>query len=306
MNATRERLKALARLFMRTMVRLRLLWIFPSDPRVLETHAGAAFRKKKRLCVFAGFSRASRIEDYVLYNLESLRREGFDIVFVTTSEKIEKNDLERLIKLCVRILRRANVGYDFGSWKAGLFDAGINYHDYDQLLLTNDSYYGPLYPWKRVLPEARTDLYGITDSYGIAYHLMSYFVLYNRRVLHSPDFERNWKGVRMVPTLLKTLIIYAYEVGICQKFQKAGFSASAYCTEREFFKRLPQHQQLFNRTIIVHRFWRELIEKMHCPTLKVDTFWRVLPGDISWRKVLKKTDFPIKLIDAHQKHLSRR
>jgi lipopolysaccharide biosynthesis protein len=305
MSRLRAQLKSVARLLMRTMVRLRLLWVFSTDARVLEKFVGAPPGKKKRLCIFASFSRHSRLEDYVFNNLASLQKQGFAIVFVTTSEKMQADDLARLKALCSHVLRRANTGYDFGSWKAGLLSADIDYRDYDQLLLTNDSYYGPLYPWKQVLAKAKTDLYGITDSYGIAYHLMSYFVLYNRKALHSAEFLKYWSGVRMIPTLLKTLIIYAYEVDMCQKFQRRGFTVSAYCSERELFDALPKHQHLFNKTIIVHRFWRELIETLRCPILKVDVFWRVLPGDSSWRGVIEKTGYPVRLIDAHQKNLSR-
>ena len=293
----RAKLKAAARFLMRALVRLRLLWIFPRDPGVIENYSGANTRDKKRLCVFASFSLAGRVADYVFYNLSELQNAGFDIVFVTTSRQLHPEDLAKLRHICLRTLRRENIGYDFGSWKAGLFYSGINYREFDQVLLTNDSYYGPLFPWQQVLAQAHSDLYGITDSYGIAYHLMSYFVLYNKPVLHSADFERNWQSVRMVPTLLKTLIIYAYEVGMSQKFQKAGFSIAAYCPERRLFEKMPQHSHLFNKTIIVHSFWRELIEQLHCPILKVDTFWRVLRGDNSWRQVVKKTGFPLKLIE---------
>ena len=220
----------------------------------------------------ASFSATGDVADYVLHNLNSLRAAGFDVVFVTTGAKISAADLASLSKICVRVLRRENTGYDFGSWKAGLFEAGVDLKDFNQLLLTNDSYYGPLHPWLPVLAKANTDLYGITDSYGIAYHLMSYFVLYNEEILHSKQFSNYWQDVRMIPTFLKTLIIYAYEVGLSQKFQKDGFSISAYCPEKSLFDTMPENLHLFGQTITVHRFWRELIENMHCPILKVDVF----------------------------------
>lgn len=288
---------------MRQMVRFRLIKLFSANPRVAERHLFSQNSGKTRLCVFASFSKMSEVEDYVFANLEALRDFGFDIAFVTTANRIQNADLERLARLCMCVMRRENTGYDFGSWKAGILHSGIDLKKYDQLLLTNDSYYGPLFPWQQALAVAKTDLYGITDSHGIAYHLMSYFVLYNKNILHSPEFLRAWQDVRMIPTILKTLVIYAYEVGMSQKFQQAGFSISAYCAEKELFERLPQHAHLFNQTIIVHRFWRELIELMHCPILKVDTFWRVFQGDTAWQTVLKETGYDTQLIERHQKRL---
>jgi hypothetical protein len=109
----------------------------------------------------------------------------------------------------------------------------------------------------------------------------------------------------MVPTILKTLIIYAYEVGMSQRFQKAGYSISAWCPERELFERLPSEKQLLGKTITVHRYWRELIEQLHCPILKTDTFWRVFRGDTEWKAVLGKTGYDLRLIETHQANVNR-
>lgn len=299
----KENLKRAARFLMRKFVQLRLLWLFPGNPRVLESYSGKASTGQRRLCVFASFSRKSKVEEYVYYNLIALNDVGFDIVFVTTSEKFYPADLQRLQNICLRTLRRRNTGYDFGSWKAGLFYAGIDYLEYDQLVLTNDSYYGPLYPWSGVLAQADSDIFGVTDSHGMAYHLMSYFVLYNRRALHSAEFRRYWRGVRMVPTILKTLIIYAYEVGMSQKFQQAGYSISAWCRESELFQHLPSEQHLLGKTITVHHYWRELIERVQCPILKTDIFWRVFRGDAQWKEVLERTGYDLRLIERHQASL---
>ncbi|MFO1470141.1 MAG: rhamnan synthesis F family protein [Turneriella sp.] len=305
-NNLKNLIKRFARFFMRVVMRLKLLKFFPSDPRVSENFAGRLNSGKKRLCVFASYSATGEVADYVLHNLAALADCGFDIVFVTTAAVLQPADREKLTTLCMRVLRRQNTGYDFGSWKAGLFSAGIDYKAYDQLLMTNDSYYGPLSPWSEVFNKASTDLYGITDSYGIQYHLMSYFVLYNRNILHSTEFDRQWRNVRMIPTIMKTLIIYAYEVGMSQKFQRAGFSISAFCAEKDLFEKIPEHKHLFNKTIIVHRFWRELIERMRCPILKVDTFWRVLGGDETWKAVLGHTGYDITLIERHRKEIAAR
>lgn len=296
-------IKRLARFFMRISLRLGVLKLLPRNPHVLENQAGCAAQGKQRLCVFASFSGTGEVAEYVFHNLSALKATGFDVIFVTTAAKISAADLARLSQNCLRVLRRKNTGYDFGSWKAGLFYAGIDLLQYKQLILTNDSYYGPVYPWAEALAKADTDLYGITDSYGIAYHLMSYFVLYNAKILHSQQFRSYWLDVRMIPTVLKTLIIYAYEVGLSQKFQKDGFSISAYCPEKSLFDTMPESRDLLGKTIIVHRFWRELIENMHCPILKVDVFWRVLDAaaDTSWRKTLQDAGYEVALIEQHRK-----
>lgn len=305
-NIAVVQIKRFARLLMRVSLRLGVLKLLPRNPQVLESHAGCASQGKRQLCVFASFSPTGEMADYVFHNLASLNSSGFDIVFATTAPKIPAADLARLKKICLRVLRRKNTGYDFGSWKAGLFYADVDLQAYKQLILTNDSYYGPLFPWAEMLSKGQTDLYGITDSYGIAYHLMSYFVLYNEKILHSKQFTHYWRDVRMIPTILKTLIIYAYEVGMSQKFQQDGFSISAYCPEKDLLDTMPENRHLLGQTITVHRFWRELIENMHCPILKVDVFWRVLGGaaDPAWKKIVQRAGYDISLIERHQNRKS--
>lgn len=299
-----KRLKQFVRLVIRATIPLRVYKIYSKNPQVLECHKFPQRTHAKYLCIFASYSGKGHVEEYVFNYLSTLVNCGFDIAFVTTSERLTLADLDKLSMLCVRVIRRKNVGYDFGSWKAGLFHANISLDTYERVLLTNDSYYAPLFPLTEALAKVNSDIFGITDSFEIQYHMMSYFVLYSKRILNSVSFMNQWKDVRMIPTRLKTLVIYLYEVGMSQKFQRKGFTIAAYCGVKDLCNYIGNPQIPLSRINTVHRYWKELIEKMRCPILKVDIFWRFLTpqGDESWREVVRKTGYDENLILYHQQN----
>lgn len=299
-------LKKIAYVIIRTTIPLRLYKIFPKDPRVIESLSYPSRKRNPNLCIFASFSAVDRVEAYVLHYLKALSTAGFDIVFVSTSAKISSEDQKKLAEYCIHILRRQNVGYDFGSWKAGLLYTPLDVRSYSNILLTNDSYYAPIYPIKDALDAGQqSDIFGITDSFEIEYHIMSYFVLYNRKAIASDIFWAQWDDVRMIPTKLKVLIIHLYEVGMNKKFRKSGFSVSVYCSVEKLRALMHKRHLQLSKTNAVHRFWKELIVEMRCPILKVDVFKRFLDPirDETWRPLLRNAGYDEKLILRHQNSL---
>jgi lipopolysaccharide biosynthesis protein len=66
----------------------------------------------------------------------------------------------------------------------------------------------------------------MTDSYEIAYHLQSYFLVFKKRVLQSPAFRDFWDSVSVLES--KDDVIRKYEVGMSQVLISAGFKPGAY------------------------------------------------------------------------------
>ncbi|MFZ5630141.1 MAG: rhamnan synthesis F family protein [Spirochaetota bacterium] len=221
---------------------------------------------------------------------------------MSTSDKLSPEAIHLIRPLCYKIMLRENIGYDFGSWKCGLLYSGINLRDFDELLLTNDSVYAPMFPLNTVLAGLKADMNGITDSYEINYHIMSYFVLYKKAVFHSENFIQKWRAVRMLPNSLKGLIIELYEIGMSQYFKASGHSLAAWIpvdTLKEKYD-LPLDLNKFNS---VHMLWRELIRNERCPIMKVDLFSRFIKnGKFSdWKEIVAETKYPIEHILKHQK-----
>src|SRR5216110_3377911 len=71
------------------------------------------------VCLFSSFSFAGVVEEYVYYYLQELKKAGFAIVFISTSQ-LEESCVSRLSQYSFMIIERDNRCPDFGSWKAGL------------------------------------------------------------------------------------------------------------------------------------------------------------------------------------------
>ena len=176
----------------------------------------------KRAIVFVHYDRDNLVDEYVYFYLEALKQHSTHLVFITTST-LSKEDHEKISHLSSCVIERKNIGYDFMSYKIGL--ESFDYTQYDELLICNDSVYGPFYPLPLLferMNNTQCDFWGMTDNNDIAYHLQSYFVVFKKTLLLSPAFSTFWENVKVLDD--KEEIIQTYEVGLTTYFQKEGFT----------------------------------------------------------------------------------
>lgn len=179
--------------------------------------------------VYVHFNNAGVVHDYVLNQLQELVHCGFRITFVTSSPILSPQTVDDIKPLCGKIIWRQNIGYDFGGYCDGIKALG-KLDQTRQLVLMNDSVYGPLWPLQQLLgsfDEQRCDFWGVTDSWQHAYHLQSYFIcLYPKAFLH-PAFAKFWQKFLYVSD--KTYIIRKGEIRLTQVLVRAKLRAEAYC-----------------------------------------------------------------------------
>ena len=183
----------------------------------------------QRFCVFSHFDSQGHLARYVLHYLRELKQLNYEIIFVSTSHALPEQGIEQLEQLCHTVCLRENVGYDFGSYKAGIQLIRESGFRPTSLLLANDSVFGPILPLANAWdPEIMRDydLYGMTDSFDHGYHLQSYFLAFSQRLLESDDFHDFWDSVENKASLqsdFKTSIILDYEVGGTKNFLLKGY-----------------------------------------------------------------------------------
>ncbi|MBV5346342.1 MAG: hypothetical protein JZU63_12935, partial [Rhodoferax sp.] len=172
----------------------------------------AAIAQARRVAVFVHYDRHGHVHEFVHHYLRELADCGFAIVFVTNSPTVGRDDVDRLEAVCALVVLRRNKGYDFGAYRDGI--ALIpNVESLDQLVLANDSVYGPLHrlgPMLDRMEVEKAEVWGATDSWQHAFHLQSYFVLFHSAALKSKAFADFWKNVRLVNS--KTWVIHKYEI----------------------------------------------------------------------------------------------
>lgn len=134
---------------------------FPEGAVELRREFASAPALHRRTAIFASFSGDGRIGDSVLYYLRGLREVVDDIVFVANNPVFadEVAKLDGLVRLAVF---RHHGGYDFGSYKIGWSEAKalglLGPGVCDDLVVCNDSCYGPVFPFPEMFGEmARRD-----------------------------------------------------------------------------------------------------------------------------------------------------
>lgn len=277
-------------------------------------------------CVFSHYDPNGHVEPYVLQYLAELQRCGLAVVLVSTSASLDEASVRALEEVAAATILRENIGYDFGSYKVGidhLRHRGIRPR---QLLLTNDSVFGPFYPLDQVFKDAQAhDLYGMTDSFDFHHHLQSFFLVYGERVLQSQDFTDFWNRVEFIDAGepgFKQQIILRYEVGGSQYFLERGYSVGAALpfTDvlaracREYLDHLRAAQLQPGSTVLpldikfnaTHRFWHTLLD-MGFPFLKRELLL-VNPtnADITtWSdEVRSKSDYDLTMVISAMRNYS--
>ncbi len=210
-----------------------------------------------RVALFCHFDAHGAVRADTLRYLAALHDAGFSIVAVSNSGSLRPDAMTALHSLCAAVLVRRNVGYDFCAWREGLERLGLPRGDTELLLLANDSVYGPLHPLTPLLARIASggaDVWGLTDSEQIRFHLQSYFLAANAAALRSDAWRRFWRSVRPVPS--KHLMIRCYEVGLTQRLSRAGLRCQALWPLTSM--QLPDRASTtVNPT---HDLWRQLLD----------------------------------------------
>jgi len=181
-----------------------------------------------KVVLFMHFDRGGRVRPQIITYLKEFAANGRSVVFVTNSGRLTDPAMAELREICAGVIVRRNVGYDFGAWRDGIEYLGLPRAGTEELILANDSLFGPLRPIGDLLARldyTETDIWGLTDSWQFRYHLQSFFLAFGPAALQSPAFAKFWASVRPVPA--KSYIVRAFEIGVTQAMVKAGLRCEA-------------------------------------------------------------------------------
>lgn len=220
----------------------------------------------RTICLFAHFNASHQISRHVFIYLEHLESIGCEIYFISNSPiKLEyRNLLTSKIKKC-KIFERENAGADFGAWKWAI-EQNIIPPDANDILLTNDSLYGPFFSLAPIIKEMQSrsdvDFWGFTDSYQGGWHIQSYFLWLSKKVFDSSSFREVFNSD--FSKLGKLEIIEKGELQLTKTLSGAGFKGMAYIS----YKDVSPDEEDWDRKNPTHFYWDHLIEKFHFPFVK--------------------------------------
>jgi len=284
----------------------------------------------KRAAILVHYDRDNIVDEYIFTYLKALKACVSHLVFVSTS-KLNNTQQNHLYQYCDTVIARENIGYDFMSYKIGL--ESFCYQDFDEVLISNDSVYGPFYPMQRLFDSMNTkkcDFWGITDNTDMEYHIQSYFLLFKKSVLLSKVFQDFWRNLEILHD--KDEIIQRYEVGLTQSLLKTGFTPEVSThfkptniqklgivlrkfTPRKIISKI--NSILSGKAKIVrigkinttHYFWKELLLSGEVPFIKIELL-RDNPMNIDthdFKKIISNVskNYDIRQIEEHLARMKR-
>ena len=252
----------------------------------------------KRIAIFAHYDKNNKIEDYVIYFLKELKKNADKIIFISDSF-IENTELDKIRPFVDYCKAEKHGEYDFGSYKRGIAYAKENsfFSDCDELILTNDSCYAPLFPFEEMfdtMSSKNLDFWGCiankTPVRGNIEHIQSYFIVFKKTVFLSDCFYEFFESV--TSQIDKGDIVSKYECGMTKFFSEHGYKWDVYS---KISKR--------KRDAYLY-FYKDMIKKERTPFLKrsIILFNAKMPYWNIKNLINKHTQYDYELINKDYKH----
>jgi hypothetical protein len=213
-------------------MRLHIGWRSKNRPRVLDIQTGVevettdhlAGATPSRVVLIAHWMPDTRVTKSVAELVGSLARNDFSVALVSTAEGEGPLVWPGSVPDGVTILRRPNVGYDFGSWAAAL-DRYPALAAADEVLLMNDSLVGPFTPFDSILARFHSsgaDIWGLTDTTQFQHHMQSYCLGFKHQVLCEPPLAAFWRSICVEAS--RDDVIHRYEIGLGRLLRRESYS----------------------------------------------------------------------------------
>ncbi|BEV36626.1 rhamnan synthesis F family protein [Synechococcus sp. M16CYN] len=215
-------------------------------------------RSNRPILLFAHYDKDNQLRPDLFYLLQEYNRYA-DVIFVSAVRRLRwrLRTMHRLKQLCAAIIVRHNQGYDFGSWMSGIRRHQSDIKQAAYLILTNDSFWGPITPLGELfnrIETSKADAIGLSDNLMYEPHLSSAFVAYKPTIINSSVFNMFWNELECWPR--KRDLVKQCEVRMSASLRQAGFAIESLYT----------HNSNGN---VLHYNWKQLIEERRFPFIKV-------------------------------------
>jgi hypothetical protein len=181
-----------------------------------------------RAAVVASWGPDSRVSRSLAELVRGLDAAGYPVVLVRASDDRAPLEWPSEPPASTTVVRKPNIGYDFGSWTVGL-DRFPQIAKRRHVILVNDSMVGPFTSLEGMAAdfEASTgDVWGATNTRQFVPHLQSYLLGFQGGVLADPAVRQFWRSVHHLED--KSRIIGDYELGLSGLLRAEGLTSSAW------------------------------------------------------------------------------
>lgn len=230
----------------------------------------------RRLLIYVVYDIRGDVEEYIPYALTRLREHCAEILVVVNGELTDLGR-SRLSPLADRIIVRENRGYDIWGYKTGLDAVGEGIAEFDEVLLANDTWFGPVRPFGPVferMDRSPLHFWGMTDHLRVEphpftntgylpYHLQSYWVAVRRDMFLSEHWRDYWRDLPRMDSYADAVV--KHEGVFTEHFTDLGYVGEvAFPTLTD---KVENHAVLYAEQLI----------RAGCPTLKRRPFFQWPP-----------------------------
>ncbi|WP_258133358.1 rhamnan synthesis F family protein [Microbacterium sp. MYb64] len=213
----------------------------------------------RRLVVYVVWDRRGGVEDFVPFALAGLREHAARVLVVVNGSLSEEGRA-KLEPVSDEILVRSNAGFDIWAHKDALDHVGDAIGEFDEVLLTNDTWFGPVRPYGPVfdrMGERAVHFWGMTDHVRqepnpftgkgvLPYHLQSFWIAVRREMFLSEAWRRYWAELPEMPTYFDAVL--KHEAVFTETFAQDGFTHDVAFPESDH---PTEHPALFNPDLLV-------------------------------------------------------
>lgn len=212
----------------------------------------------RRAVIYVVFDRRGMVEEYVVHALREMRSDAEHILVVVNGELTDEGR-GRLAAVSDDLLVRENRGFDIWAHKAGLDHLGGRIADFDEVVLTNDTWYGPVRPYAPVFERMNAEpvhFWGMTDNVRmkdpstgrghVPDHLQSFWIAIRREMFMSDEWRQYWSDLPEMADYYDAVL--KHEVVFTELFVKAGFRAAAAFPASGY---PTKHPALFNADLLI-------------------------------------------------------
>lgn len=237
--------------------------------------------KMKRLAIFVFYDRDGIVDRYVIYLLEQLKKCVADLAIIVNG-KIGSDGRMQLEELSDWLFIRENKGFDAMAFKLAMTDylGWDKITQYDEVLLANDTFYGPFYPLQDIfesMAQREVDFWGMscqqesTDYFSynqkiIPAYIQSFFLVFRNPVLCSRQFQEYWNQFDSTKWIFSD-VTNLHEKVFTNKLEAMGFVWDTYIKEPYFESKHPE-QNFIQYYYISY----QLIKNRKCPIIKRKSF----------------------------------
>ena len=213
-----------------------------------------------RLCIFVSYQPKGILPTTWKYLQHLKENLGYSVVLISNCP-LQKNDIPALQNICLEVIERDNIGYDFGAYKDGILrymeKLGSKFDELETLLIANDSVIGPIYdmsPMHAQMQAEDCDFWGMNEGHVPnehinTQHICSYFIVFKNNIIKTNIFKKFWKDMAYVSN--KYYAIY-YEKTLTPHFVTNEFKYSVYIKKEKIIEYLAKNPDCDDILLTAH------------------------------------------------------